>query len=332
MTEVLGLKPCMSVFIGATSVPKNDFERYVMSVAGDFTPDKYDLLKWNCNHFSDTLCRFLVNRGIPRHILELPQIVQSRLAGRLLLGCIQTLSRQRQSPVTLQGNSYSEDSVGGQWHEENYFVSDSQDVPLGRTTPFVTEASFCNLDQLSASTTDVECGETDTSDDESLLSFASSTTVQTVAVDCSEGLNGRPSFLCSDVLRENANALVDRFPPMSLAESVFRKKQSEKVDSQGNRCLFIDLKGSLPVGCPISSPNYPRQFREPEANGFQRYLALKTASPALPVSQCALGQEMYDERGQVNTKRLSERGGCHLRRSDLRCVNEKELFTHILPA
>eukprot|EP01057_Protomagalhaensia_wolfi_P000978 Protomagalhaensia_wolfi_Nauph_80__977@NODE_1564_length_1468_cov_15_437369_g526_i1_p1_GENE_NODE_1564_length_1468_cov_15_437369_g526_i1NODE_1564_length_1468_cov_15_437369_g526_i1_p1_ORF_typecomplete_len199_score18_91_NODE_1564_length_1468_cov_15_437369_g526_i16161212 len=44
------------------------------------------------------LCRYLVNKGIPGHILELPQVVRRRFPGRLLLGCIQMIAKR--PPVT----------------------------------------------------------------------------------------------------------------------------------------------------------------------------------------------------------------------------------------
>eukprot|EP01053_Blabericola_migrator_P010702 Blabericola_migrator_1__10701@NODE_610_length_7290_cov_63_426554_g443_i0_p4_GENE_NODE_610_length_7290_cov_63_426554_g443_i0NODE_610_length_7290_cov_63_426554_g443_i0_p4_ORF_typecomplete_len303_score39_59Peptidase_C97/PF05903_14/8_3e38_NODE_610_length_7290_cov_63_426554_g443_i08141722 len=96
----LGLKPIKSVFMGATSLTKAHFERFVLSVSAYFTPHDYHLVKWNCNHFSDMLCRFLVNRGIPRDILDLPSQVKSRFSGRLVLGCIQMMSKR--PPVTHQ--------------------------------------------------------------------------------------------------------------------------------------------------------------------------------------------------------------------------------------
>lgn len=42
-----------------------------------WTPMAYDLFENNCNHFSDHLAFFLVEKGIPEHILSLPELVKS---------------------------------------------------------------------------------------------------------------------------------------------------------------------------------------------------------------------------------------------------------------
>lgn len=38
-------------------------------------PGAYDLLKHNCNNFSDDIAQFLCGRGVPKAILQLPEEV-----------------------------------------------------------------------------------------------------------------------------------------------------------------------------------------------------------------------------------------------------------------
>jgi len=58
-------------YLGATEIPKIVFEDFLGSIAEDFAPHRYHLLKNNCNHFTDALASYLVGRSIPEYILEL---------------------------------------------------------------------------------------------------------------------------------------------------------------------------------------------------------------------------------------------------------------------
>lgn len=49
-----------------------------------WTSTAYNLLDNNCNHFSDQLAHFLVEKGIPNHILELPEKVKTSPAFKML--------------------------------------------------------------------------------------------------------------------------------------------------------------------------------------------------------------------------------------------------------
>lgn len=72
--------------LGHTTRTRVEFEQFLLQIYKKFTPETYDLLRWNCNHFSDTCARFLLgNHGIPRHILDLPNIVSSTFLGSLIL-------------------------------------------------------------------------------------------------------------------------------------------------------------------------------------------------------------------------------------------------------
>jgi hypothetical protein len=46
-------------------------------ISPNFTPAKYDLFKWNCNNFSDELCKFVVGKPIPEFITGLPASVRA---------------------------------------------------------------------------------------------------------------------------------------------------------------------------------------------------------------------------------------------------------------
>ncbi len=46
--------------LGHTQVSLSVFNEFLREISPNFTPAKYSLLKWNCNNFSDEVCKFLL--------------------------------------------------------------------------------------------------------------------------------------------------------------------------------------------------------------------------------------------------------------------------------
>ncbi|KAI9468956.1 MAG: PPPDE putative peptidase domain-containing protein [Benjaminiella poitrasii] len=65
-------QPLEIIEIGETYLPKEVVTEYVQSLYSVYTADKYHLLDFNCNTFSNDLCQFLCGKTIPTHISELP--------------------------------------------------------------------------------------------------------------------------------------------------------------------------------------------------------------------------------------------------------------------
>ncbi len=65
-----GMRPSKVIPLGTTTVTKAAFERRLAEISSRFTVDTYDLLKHNCNNFSDEAVRILTGAGIPREILD----------------------------------------------------------------------------------------------------------------------------------------------------------------------------------------------------------------------------------------------------------------------
>jgi len=57
-----------------------------------FRGDRYDLLTHNCNNFSHETAQFLTGRGIPQHILDLPNEVMSTPMGQMLAPMLQQMN------------------------------------------------------------------------------------------------------------------------------------------------------------------------------------------------------------------------------------------------
>ena len=65
-------RPVQVIEMGFTQIPLDLFNEFLREISPNFTPAKYSLLKWNCNNFSDEVCKFLLGKPIPAHITGLP--------------------------------------------------------------------------------------------------------------------------------------------------------------------------------------------------------------------------------------------------------------------
>ncbi|KAF8094632.1 hypothetical protein N665_0358s0014 [Sinapis alba] len=83
--------PLRSIEMGESYVPKDVFEMYLEEISPRYTAESYNLLTHNCNNFSNEVSQFLVGKGIPDYILQLPSEVMNSPMGGLLMPMIQNL-------------------------------------------------------------------------------------------------------------------------------------------------------------------------------------------------------------------------------------------------
>ncbi|CAI5929143.1 unnamed protein product [Closterium sp. NIES-65] len=83
--------PMEAIRLGCTEIPRDLFEQFLADVSVNYSPHRYSLLSHNCNHFSDEVAHFLLGRGIPSRILDLPRHVLSSPQGALLAPLLQQL-------------------------------------------------------------------------------------------------------------------------------------------------------------------------------------------------------------------------------------------------
>lgn len=77
-------RPTQIIPLGRTRKTQADFHAFLRTQANNFTPDKYNLLTNNCNNFTSTCSRFLLDGfDIPSHILTLPQDALSTPMGQM---------------------------------------------------------------------------------------------------------------------------------------------------------------------------------------------------------------------------------------------------------
>ncbi|RGP68623.1 hypothetical protein FLONG3_8072 [Fusarium longipes] len=107
-------QPLEKIPLGTTSLPMDVIEEYLDSLRPIFTLEAYDLFHHNCNNFSDSFANFLLGKGIPEHIVKMPQAVLDSPMGRMLLPQLAqgiNAGRQNGSILGLQQSSQAPAAV-----------------------------------------------------------------------------------------------------------------------------------------------------------------------------------------------------------------------------
>lgn len=87
-----GIVPYRLHQLGKTRATKKEFEQYLLSIRSNFTRELYDLTKWNCNNFTDHVCKYLLHHGIPPYILHLPEEITKTFMGKIIINFIKMFS------------------------------------------------------------------------------------------------------------------------------------------------------------------------------------------------------------------------------------------------
>ncbi|XP_070161103.1 uncharacterized protein [Polyergus mexicanus] len=88
--------------LGETYLPYTVFLEYINGLGtSTFAPGTYHLFKYNCNTFTEELSNFLVGKGIPKYILDLPEEILQTPIGQALRPLIETLSSSASSGFTV---------------------------------------------------------------------------------------------------------------------------------------------------------------------------------------------------------------------------------------
>ncbi|CAD6439525.1 123e1eb5-9b6d-4d6f-bd95-90e901397d17 [Sclerotinia trifoliorum] len=77
-------KPLQVLELGKTDLPMDVILEYLDSLKAIYTFEAYDLWKHNCNNFSNDFATFLVGKGIPEYITNLPETVLNTPFGRMV--------------------------------------------------------------------------------------------------------------------------------------------------------------------------------------------------------------------------------------------------------
>ncbi|KAK4127839.1 kinesin-domain-containing protein [Parathielavia appendiculata] len=78
-------QPMQKLHLGKTELPMDVIEEYLDSLREIYTVEAYDLWRHNCNNFSNDFVTFLLGKGIPSHITNMPQAVLDSPFGQMLM-------------------------------------------------------------------------------------------------------------------------------------------------------------------------------------------------------------------------------------------------------
>ncbi|CAO3593934.1 unnamed protein product [Absidia cylindrospora] len=87
-------QPLEIIDMGMTFLPLEVFLEYIDSQRSVYTAEKYHLLDFNCNTFSNDVCQFLTGSSIPNHITDLPSEFLRTPFGQSLLPMIENMFGQ----------------------------------------------------------------------------------------------------------------------------------------------------------------------------------------------------------------------------------------------
>ena len=63
-----------SILLGKTWNSRQEIQKIISNMRGDYSGDKYNLLTRNCNCFSDAFCKKLFGHGIPNYVNRLASL------------------------------------------------------------------------------------------------------------------------------------------------------------------------------------------------------------------------------------------------------------------
>lgn len=97
-------RPMEIISMGTTHLPMDTILEYLESLREIYSPESYDLFAHNCNNFTNDFSMFLVGKGIPDHITNLPKRVLDTPIGQMLKSQIDASMREiTQAPVLSTG-------------------------------------------------------------------------------------------------------------------------------------------------------------------------------------------------------------------------------------
>ncbi|KAJ3569783.1 hypothetical protein NPX13_g5960 [Xylaria arbuscula] len=90
-------QPLERLLLGNTELPLEVIVEYLDSLREIYTPQAYDLFRHNCNNFSNDFSTFMLGKGIPHHISNMPQAVLDSPFGRMLQPQLTQMVDQRKA-------------------------------------------------------------------------------------------------------------------------------------------------------------------------------------------------------------------------------------------
>ena len=92
--------PTKELLLGETDLEEEQFMKYLGQNKDEWTADKYNVIKHNCNNFTDMVSKFLVKKGIPSDIISQPSEFLSTPLGPM----IEPMITKMQDSLKLKSN------------------------------------------------------------------------------------------------------------------------------------------------------------------------------------------------------------------------------------
>ncbi|CAM9687415.1 unnamed protein product [Pylaiella littoralis] len=89
-----GVGPTEYIELGSTDLSQELFEDFNREIQPRFTAQTYDLMKHNCNTYTNEASQFLLGKGIPEYIVGLPQEVLNSPMGGMLRPLLEQMTTQ----------------------------------------------------------------------------------------------------------------------------------------------------------------------------------------------------------------------------------------------
>eukprot|EP01053_Blabericola_migrator_P000167 Blabericola_migrator_1__166@NODE_1043_length_5621_cov_191_151602_g718_i0_p2_GENE_NODE_1043_length_5621_cov_191_151602_g718_i0NODE_1043_length_5621_cov_191_151602_g718_i0_p2_ORF_typecomplete_len461_score44_03Peptidase_C97/PF05903_14/2_2e33_NODE_1043_length_5621_cov_191_151602_g718_i01541536 len=110
--RTFGIRPAHVHHLGYTDTSRSQFERWLISIMPSFKREVYDLVEWNCNHFTNHVSEYLVSRPIPDYILDLPKEVCNSFMGKILLLFLRMIQGGN-APIAINDPQHPSKMLGG---------------------------------------------------------------------------------------------------------------------------------------------------------------------------------------------------------------------------
>ena len=108
--------PVKELDFGYTNKTQADLTAYIKSINSQFTMSTYDVLRHNCNHFTDAALFFLVGKHLPDSILKQHEEILNTPMGQMVRPMLENMSRGGNNaflPNMFEGNNNNQGGMGG---------------------------------------------------------------------------------------------------------------------------------------------------------------------------------------------------------------------------
>ena len=108
--------PVKEIEFGYTNKTMEEFQSFIKSINSQFTMNTYDVLRHNCNHFTDEALFYLVGKHLPSSILKQHEEILNTPMGQMIRPMLENMSRGGNNaflPNMFEGNNNNRGGMGG---------------------------------------------------------------------------------------------------------------------------------------------------------------------------------------------------------------------------